>query len=176
MKSLKLTAMAVTLAASLVTTGAYAQQKIGVVNVQEIFQRMPQAATIQQAITTEFKDEIEAVNRMEKDLQYFMEKQRRDTATMSPEEITQLEQQIISLRDEYAAKAQPLQQRMQQRSNEERNRLLALIQQSINAVAANESYDVILNAGAVTFITDEHNLSIKVIDELNKPVVTNPAN
>jgi len=175
-KLLKHTAMAVTLAASLVTTGAYAQQKIGVVNVQEIFQRMPQAATLQQTVTTEFKDEIDAVQRMEKDLQYFLEKQRRDTATMSPEEITQLEQQIIALRNEYAAKAQPLQENIQRRSNEERNKLLALIQQSINAVAANESYDVILNAGAVTFITDEHELSIKVIDELNKPVVSNPAN
>ena len=168
MKALKLTAVAMTLAASVASGSAYAQQKIGAANVQAIFQSLPQAATIQQSINAEFKDRIEEVNRMEKDLQYYMEKQKRDTATMSQQEITELEQQIKTLRDEYVAKAQPLQRDLERRSNEERNRLLGMIQQGINKVAEAENYDVILNAGAVAFIDEQYNVSQKVIEEVSK--------
>lgn len=168
MKALKLTAVAMTLAASVASGSAYAQQKIGAANVQAIFQSLPQAATIQQSINAEFKDRIEEVNRMEKDLQYYMEKQKRDTATMSQQEITELEQQIKTLRDEYVAKAQPLQRDLERRSNEERNRLLGMIQQGINKVAEAENYDVILNAGAIAFIDEQYNVSQKVIEEVSK--------
>lgn len=168
MKALKLTAVAMTLAASVASGSAYAQQKIGAANVQAIFQSLPQAAAIQQSINAEFKDRIEEVNRMEKDLQYYMEKQKRDTATMSQQEITELEQQIKTLRDEYVAKAQPLQRDLERRSNEERNRLLGMIQQGINKVAEAENYDVILNAGAVAFIDEQYNVSQKVIEEVSK--------
>lgn len=168
MKALKLTAVAMTLAASVASGSAYAQQKIGAANVQAIFSSLPQAATIQQSINAEFKDRIEEVNRMEKDLQYYMEKQKRDTATMSQQEITELEQQIKTLRDEYVAKAQPLQRDLERRSNEERNRLLGMIQQGINKVAEAENYDVILNAGAIAFIDEQYNVSQKVIEEVSK--------
>ncbi|MCC2606048.1 OmpH family outer membrane protein [Planctobacterium marinum] len=157
-----------TLAASVASGSAYAQQKIGAANVQAIFQSLPQAATIQQSINAEFKDRIEEVNRMEKDLQYYLEKQKRDTATMSQQEITELEQKITSLRDEYVGKAQPLQRELERRSNEERNRLLGMIQQGINKVAEAENYDVILNAGAIAFIDDQYNVSQKVIEEVSK--------
>ncbi|BDX07585.1 OmpH family outer membrane protein [Planctobacterium marinum] len=168
MKALKATAVAMTLAASLTSASAYAQQKIGVANVQAIFQSLPQAATIQQTINEEFKDEIQAIKQLESDLQYLMEKQRRDTATMSQQEITELEQELNKLREDYAAKAQPLQQNIQRRQNEERNRILGLIQQGIDKVAQAEEYDVILNAGAVTYIDEQFNVSRQVVEEINK--------
>ena len=167
MKLFKRTAVAVTMAASMVSMGAQAQQKIGVVNVQQIFQSIPQAATIQQAINEEFKDDIESVKRLEKDLQYYMEKQKRDTATMSQDEIAKLEEQINNIRQEYADKAQPLQQNVQRRQTEERNKLLALIQTGITKIAEAEKYDVVLNAGAVTYIDEKLDLSRKVIDEIS---------
>ena len=168
MKALKATAVAMTLAASLTSASAYAQQKIGVANVQAIFQSIPQAATIQQTIAEEFKDDLEVVNRLEKDLQYYLEKQKRDTATMSQQEIAELESKLLSLREEYAAKAQPLQQNIQRRQNEERNRILGMIQQGIDKVAQAEDYDVILNAGAVTYIDEQFNVSRQVIDAISK--------
>ena len=169
MKSLRLTAAALALTASMVSANVQAQQKIGVVSVQGIFQSLPQAATIQQQINEEFKDEFEVVNRLEKDLQYYQEKHKRDTATMSQDEIKELEDKIISIREEYAAKAQPLQQNLQRRSAEERNNLLGLIQQGINKVAEAESYDVVLRAEGVAFVSEAHNISAKVLEELTKP-------
>jgi outer membrane protein len=156
------------LGTAIFSSALMAEQKIGAINVQGIFQSMPQAATIQQGIATEFKDKTEEVSRLEKDIKYYLEKNQRDAATMSTKEKTELEQKIITMRDEYTAKAQPLQQEIQTRLKEEQNKLLGLIKQSIDVVAAKEKYDVILNANAVAFIKEEHDISKLVLDQVSK--------
>lgn len=156
------------LGTAIFSSALMAEQKIGAINVQGIFQSMPQAATIQQDIATEFKDKTEEVSRLEKDIKYYLEKNQRDAATMSTKEKTELEQKIITMRDEYTAKAQPLQQEIQTRLKEEQNKLLGLIKQSIDVVAAKEKYDVILNANAVAFIKEEHDISKLVLDQVSK--------
>ncbi|MDU0354568.1 OmpH family outer membrane protein [Paraglaciecola aquimarina] len=153
---------------ALLSATVQAEQKIGAVNVQGIFQSLPQAATIQQTIEAEFKDKTEEVSRLEKDIKYYLEKNQRDAATMSEKEKKELQEKIISLRNDYTAKAQPLQQEIQARAQEEQNKLLGLIKQGIDAVAAKGKYDVILNANAVAFINPENDISKQVIDQVNK--------
>lgn len=150
------------------SSAVFAEQKIGAVNVQGIFQAMPQAANIQESITAEFKDKTEEVSRLEKDIKYYLEKNQRDTATMSAKQKTELEGKIIALREEYTAKAQPLQKEIQGRLKEEQNKLLGLIKQGIDSVAAKEKYDVILNASSVAFINPDNDISKLVLDQIAK--------
>ena len=168
MKVLKNTVMAMAMAmtASLASADAYAEQKIGFVNIQMVFEGIPQAAVIQQEIIAEFKDQMEVVQRLEKDLQYYLERQTRASATMSEEEMAELEQQVINLRDEYTAKAQPLQQNIQRRQAEERNRFQAMILEGINKVAKAENYDFVFTSTSVTFAKEQHDISQKVLDEI----------
>lgn len=156
------------LTTAMTSSAVFAEQKIGAVNVQGIFQNMPQAANIQETIAVEFKDKTEEVSRLEKDIKYYLEKNQRDAATMSAKEKKELEDKIIALRGEYTAKAQPLQQEIQQRLQEEQNKLLGLIKQGVDVVAAKEKYDVILNANAVAFINPEHDISKLVLDQVTK--------
>jgi outer membrane protein len=156
------------LTSAMASSAVFAEQKIGAVNVQGIFQAMPQAASIQEAIAAEFKDKTEEVSRLEKDIKYYLEKNQRDAATMSAKEKTELEGKIIALREEYTGKAQPLQQEIQKRLQEEQNKLLGLIKQGIDAVVAKEKYDVILNANAVAFINEENDISKMVLDQVSK--------
>ncbi|WP_082769031.1 OmpH family outer membrane protein [Paraglaciecola hydrolytica] len=164
-KSIIATALLSTAMASSVVM---AEQKIAAVDVQRIFQSMPQAAAIQQTIAAEFKDQTEEINRLEKDVKYYLEKYQRDAATMSAKEKTDLEVKIGGLREEYTNKAQPLQQQIQGRLKDEQNKLLGLIKQSIDVVAAKGKYDVILNANAVAFINEDHDISKLVIDQVSK--------
>lgn len=153
---------------AMASSAVFAEQKIGVVNVQGIFQSMPQAASIQDSIAAQFKDKTEEVSRLEKDIKYYLEKNQRDAATMSAKEKTELEGKIIALREEYTAKAQPLQKEIQARLQEEQNKLLGLIKQGIDAVAAKGKYDVILNANSVAFITPELDVSKMVLEQVSK--------
>lgn len=153
---------------AMMSSAVQAEQKIGVVNVQGIFQAMPQAASIQEAIASEFKDKTEEVSRLEKDIKYYLEKNQRDAATMSATEKEELQKKIIALREDYAKKAQPLQQEIQQRLQEEQNRLLGLIKQGVDGVAAEQKYDMILNANAVTFANPDYDISKLVLEKVSK--------
>ncbi|WP_299073879.1 OmpH family outer membrane protein [uncultured Paraglaciecola sp.] len=156
------------LTTAMASSAVFAEQKIGAVNVQGIFQAMPQAASIQETVAAEFKDKTEEVSRLEKDIKYYLEKNQRDAATMSAKQKTELEGKIIALREEYTSKAQPLQKEIQQRLQLEQNKLLGLIKQGIDAVAAKEKYDVILNANAVAYIAPDSDISKLVLEQVEK--------
>ena len=156
------------LSSALVSTSVMAEQKMAVVDVQGIFQAMPQAAELQNAIQLEFKDQIEEVNQLQRDGQFYAERLQRDAATMSDSEKKELEQKILSVREELSQKGQPLQQNIQRRSNEERNKLLGLIKQAIDTVAAKQGYDLVLNAGAVAFAKEDLDLSEQVLEQVSK--------
>jgi outer membrane protein len=51
---------------------------------------------------------------------------------------------------------------------EEQNKLLGLIKQGIDSVAAKEKYDVILNANSVAYINPESDISKLVLDQIAK--------
>ena len=156
------------LGSALLSAPALAEQKIAVVDVQGIFQAMPQAEEIQAAIQAEFKDQIEEVNQLQRDGQFFAERLQRDAATMSEQEKQEIQKKILEVRDQLAAKGQPLQQNIQRRTNEERNKLLGIIKQAIDTVAANKGYDLVLNTGAVTFAKQELDLSEEVLQQVIK--------
>merc|ERR1711964_272793 len=80
------------LGSALVSTSVMAEQKVAVVDVQGIFQAMPQAA--------EIKDQLEEVNQLQRDGQFYAERLQRDAATMSDAEKKELEQKILSVREE----------------------------------------------------------------------------
>jgi len=153
---------------ALVSQTAMAAQKIGVVNIQGVFQALPQAAAIQTTLDTEFKDKIDQVKKLEGDIKFELEKLQREKATMSEAQVKELQDKVVNLRKEYEAKVQPLQQGVQRRQVEERDKLLALIKQSIDSIAAKDKYDVILNSGSVAFIDDAFDVSKQVIDQVSK--------
>ncbi len=156
------------LGSAMFSSAAMAEQKIGVVNVQGIYQALPQAAEIQNAISMEFKEQVDEVNMLQRDGQLYAEKLQRDAATMSAQEKTELEEKILSVREQLSQKVQPLQQNIQRRQNEERNKLLALIKQAIDSVAAEGEYDFVLDAPAVVYADDSHDLSQQVLDQMGK--------
>ena len=60
-----------------------ADQKIAVVNFQEVMGKIPQTATVMQNLETEFKDDKAVLAQLEKDIKYYQEKKQRDGSLMS---------------------------------------------------------------------------------------------
>lgn len=147
---------------------AAAAENIAVVDVQAIVSQLPQMAAIQKKLTEEFAAPAEAIKKLESDIKFNVEKFQRESATMSAEQQTELRGTIEKLQKEYQAKAQPLQENMRRRQAEERNGLLAVIQNAINAIAAEEKIDLVLDGKAVAFVTPEHDISAKVVEKVSK--------
>ena len=154
-------------AAVLFSTSVFAD-KIGVVNVQLIASRIPQAATVQQTLQQEFAASAEEVKKLESDIKFNVEKFQRESLTMSEEQKTELQQKVAELQQTYQAKIKPLQEQMNRRQQEERNKILALIQQAVQIVATDEKVDIVLDANAIAFVKPEFDLSEKVIEKVSK--------
>lgn len=161
---------AAVLGTSLASQSAMAEQKIGVVNVQGIMQSLPQYAAIQETINSEFKDQIEEVQRLKKDIDYYMEKLQRDAATMSESEKKDLQDKIIAAQTDYQEKGRPLQQNIQRRTSEEQNKLMGLVKQSLDSIAAKGKFDIVLSAPAISYLADpeKYDLSSQVIEQVSK--------
>jgi outer membrane protein len=158
----------VLLATLAVSASATAAQKIAVVDVQAVLQSLPQTQAIVNSINAEFKTQFEEVQALQKDGEFNVEKLRRDGATMSEAQKKELEEKIIEIRNQLQQKAGPLQQEVQRRQNEEQTKLLGLVKQAIDAIAAAENYDVVLNAGAATFVKPEFNISQQVVERVSQ--------
>ncbi|WNC73707.1 OmpH family outer membrane protein [Thalassotalea psychrophila] len=149
-------------------TSLAADQKIATVNVQQVIGQLPQMADIQQKITAEFKEQIDGLKKMEGDIKYKIEKRQRDEAILSKKEIEALEAEITALRQEYAGKAQPLQQALKRREQEEQQKILLLVKDAVDSVAEKEGYDLVIQQSAVAFAKPDFDISAKVVEQASK--------
>ncbi len=163
--------MVMTTAASgmlLASAAMAADQKIAVVNFQEVMGKIPQTATIMQVLEAEFKDEKAELAKLEKDIKYYQEKKQRDGSLMSEKEKEDLDKQIGTLYQDYQAKGKVFQQKTGVRQNEEQNKIIALIRQAVDSIAAKGNYDLILEQKAIVFAKPETNITSQVVEKVSK--------
>lgn len=165
-KSMAITATASTL---LLASSAMAfEQKIAVVNVQEAISQIPQAAVLMQTLEAEFKDEKAVIEQLQKDLTFEDENLKRNGSLMSEKEKQDLQTKMASLYQQYQVKVKEFQQKVAQRKNEETNKLLALVTQVVDNIAAKEDFDLVISRQAVVFSKPSTNITSKVVEQVSK--------
>ncbi len=163
--------MAITATAStmLLASSAMAfEQKIAVVNVQEAISQIPQAAALMQTLEAEFKGEKSVIEALQKDLTFEDENLKRNGSLMSEKEKTELQTKMAGLYQQYQVKVKEFQQKVSQRKNEETNKLLALVTQAVDNIAAKNDYDLVISKQAVVFSKPATNITSKVVDQVSK--------
>lgn len=163
--------MAITATAStmLLASSAMAfEQSIAVVNIQEAISQIPQAAALMQALETEFKDEKAVIEQLQKDLTFEDENFKRNGSLMSEKEKTDLQTKMASLYQEYQVKVKEFQQKVSMRKNEETNKLLALVTQAVDNIAAKSDYDLVISKQAVVFSKPATDITSKVVEQVSK--------
>ena len=166
----RLVKSALILAAGLLMAGTVAakEMKIAYVDVQAVAAKIPQSAAMQETIRSEFAQRIETVGKLEKDINFNIEKLRRDGPTMSEAQQEELKATVTSQRQQYEQLARPLDEEIRTRQAEERNKVLALIKTAIDAVAEREKFDLVLNSGAAVYAKPEYDISEAVITQVSK--------
>lgn len=167
-KFIKSIVLTVAASSALLVNSAMAAQKIGVVDIQSIMQQLPQTVKMVEALKEEFKDDGAEIAQMEKDIKYYQEKKKRDSALMNEKEKEALNKQIADLFQAYQEKGQALQKRSQVRQNEETSKVLALVKQAIDDIAAKDKLDLVLRAETVTYIKPDLDISNKVVEQVSK--------
>ncbi|WP_166838817.1 OmpH family outer membrane protein [Rheinheimera pleomorphica] len=170
MLNTRLVKSALILAAGLLMAGTVAakEMKIAYVDVQAVAAKIPQSAAMQETIRSEFAQRIETVGKLEKDINFNIEKLRRDGPTMSEKQQEELKATVTSQRQQYEQLARPLDEEIRNRQAEERNKVLALIKTAIDVVAEREKFDLVLNSGAAVYAKPEYDISEAVITQVSK--------
>ncbi|WP_223271554.1 OmpH family outer membrane protein [Colwellia hornerae] len=145
-----------------------ADQKIAVVNFQEVMSKIPQTTAVMQVLEAEFKDDKAVLAQLEKDIKYYQEKKQRDGSLMSAKDIEELDTQIATLYQDYQAKGKAFQQATGLRKNEETNKIIALVRQAIDNIAAKDKYDLVLEQQAVIFSKPDALITNKVVEQVSK--------
>jgi len=156
------------LSSALLSSVVMAEQKVGVVNVEGIFQQMPQAIATQQTLAIEFKDEQASIEGLRQVIAADIEKLRKDAPTMSESQIKEGEAKINQARVEFEAKVKPFQEKVQARSKAENDRLLQMLNQAIQAVATEEKLDLIMDRKSVVFVSPTYDISEKVLKKVSQ--------
>lgn len=153
----------------LLTAPTLAQaEKIAVVDMQAVFEQLPQREQVSKTLKAEFGDRVAAVQNMQEELRGMLEKQQRDGALMSESQKTDMVRKMESMKSELQLKGKALDEDMRRRQGEEQNKLLVKVQQAINAIAEKESYDMVLQRGAVIYVKPTSDISNKVVEALSK--------
>ena len=66
----------------LASSAMAADQKIAVVNFQEVMGKIPQTAAVMKSLEEEFKDDKAVLAQLEQDIKYQQEKKKRDGSLM----------------------------------------------------------------------------------------------
>jgi outer membrane protein len=143
-------------------------EKIAVVDMQAVFEQLPQREEVSKTLKAEFGDRVASVQKMQDELRTMLETQQRDAALMSESQKTDMLRKMESIKAELQLKGKALDEDMRRRNGEEQNKLLVEVQKAISAIAEKEQYDVVLQRGAVIYVKPTFDISSKVVEALSK--------
>ena len=152
----------------LAMAAAGAQANIAVVNINEVFQAMPEKEAVTKQLEKEFAPRITELQSMEKALKSDIEKLQANAAKMKKDDLKGVEQAINVKQMDFAKKAEAFEQENRQRQMEERNKMLAKIQKAVTEVAKQDKYTVVIDVNTIAYAEPSVNITAKVIEQVKK--------
>ncbi|CRK85798.1 Chaperone protein Skp [Candidatus Providencia siddallii] len=141
-------------------------EKIAIVNIGEIFQKMPDRESVTKDLENEFKSRSTELKNLEKDLQIHIDKLQRNSSSLKQTERTNLESELIVKRNQFADKAHKFEEDTRRRQSEERNKILLRIQDAIKIIADKKGYDIIIDTTSIAYAKD----SLDITNQVQKQV------
>ena len=141
--------------------------KIGAVNAIRVLEKSPQADTARKMIENEFSPRDKELIAEQKSIKDLEDKFKKDRAIMSEQESTKLEREIISKKRDLKRKQDEFREDLNYRRNEEMVKIQKQIIQSIQQVAKDNNYDLVLSEG-VLYASPKVDMSGLVIEYLKK--------
>jgi len=141
--------------------------KIGAVNAIRVLEKSPQADIARKMIEDEFSLRDKELITEQKSIKELEDKFKKDRAILSEQESAKLERGIISKKRDLKRKQDEFREDLNYRRNEEMVKIQKQILQSIQKVAKDNEYDLVLSEG-VLYASPKIDMSGLVIDYLKK--------
>jgi outer membrane protein len=167
---IKTTALSILAALMMGTSASALAHKVGIVDMQSIYQQIPQMAKIEQQLQSEFAERRQELEKLQGDVRFEMEKFQRESATMSDEQKTALRDKIQGMQKQLAEKGRPLEQEIKARQNQELAKVQKLIIETIQSVAKSGKFDEVKVKDTTIYFNPDKvtDLSSKVVEAVSK--------
>ena len=146
---------------------AYAEQKIAFVNQARLLQKAPQAESARNKLQKEFAKRDSALVSLQKKIQKNTEKLQKDAAILSEAELNKLKRNITLLRRDLERDKVAFKEDLSLRQNEELVKLQKSVLKSIQTIAQNEKYDLIISDGVI-YASKQIDITDKVLSQLKE--------
>ncbi|MDO2946999.1 OmpH family outer membrane protein [Aeromonas simiae] len=156
---------------ALMTAGmgsAMADTKIGVVDMEQVFQRLPQREQVSAQLKREFEPRVRELQKLEQEGQKLVEKFQKDEAFMSKDQKKQNQEKLAKLQMEFNQKRQSFEQDNARRQGEERAKILKQVKSAIDQIARDGGYDLILENNATPYSSSKMDITSQVISKVGK--------
>lgn len=141
--------------------------KVGVVDLNKVMEKSPQAEAISNSLKKEFQARDQDLIAKAKQLKQLEDKLARDAAVMSTEETKRLENDIRARRRQLTTARAEFREDANLRRNEAVNRLLKKVGEVVTQIGEEAQVDVILTDG-VAYFNKRVDLTEKVLQRLQE--------
>jgi outer membrane protein len=152
----------------LVTQGAFAQSKIGVLNAIQALFNSEAAGVIQAELEQEFSADQDRANSLTEQLTVLREEFQQNEAVMSEDEVRRMNSSAQDLN----VQLQLIGERIQKAIQEKNQNFVQLMQpdlaKAVTDIVAEGGYDLILNADSAPFFSPVLDITAKVTAKLNE--------
>ena len=148
------------------STYAHAETKIGFVNVAKIMEVSPQAEAARKALEREFSSRDKQLTSSRDAVLKLEEKLKNDGSIMSEANRVKLERDILSQKRDYNRQREELREDFNLRRNEELGALQKKVFETIQNIAKQEQYDLVLTQ-PVLYAAPTIDITQRVLTQLN---------
>jgi outer membrane protein len=159
------TKIAVVLSLFFAANIAYADLKIGVVNIPAVLEKAPQAGKAKKRLEQEFKPRDNQLVAQQKELQELQAKLTKEGSVMSDSQRNRLEQDIQNKMRDAKRTQQEFSEDFNTRRNEELGKLQRRIVEAIRAIAKDQDFDLILTDGVI-YSSDQMDITSQLQQKL----------
>lgn len=153
--------------ALLLPMAAFAEVKIGYLNLSEIMEKSPQAEAASKTLEKEFSYRYEKLTAARDEIVKFEETLQKDGAVMTDTRRAELEKEIRSKKREYVRQQEELKEDFNIRRSQEMGSLQKNINEVVTSLAASEKYDLVVTQ-PVLFASERIDITPRVLEELQK--------
>lgn len=153
--------------AGLLSTTAWAEVKIAIVDVQKAILSSEQARGYMEQIQKEFKDDEDEIRNLQTDAAALLERLQKDGEVMSDIEKRKLQRQIEDKNDYFVFLRKKLQKQIDDRQQELFAGIDQKVQKAIEELVLSDDFDIIIPRHAALYVADLYDITRKVTEKLN---------
>ncbi len=142
-----------------------AETKIGFVNMAEIMESSPQAATARKSLEKEFSSRDKKLTVVRDEILKLEETLKNDAAILSDKRRSELEKEILGKKRKYNRQQDELREDFNIRSNQELGKLQKKIHEVILNIAKTENYDLVVTQ-PILFASNRIDMTQRILKEL----------